>query len=79
MAESSPPLDLAHLQCIMAVLDGLPGGTTLPRAILALEDAMFCCTLALRCGVTLERAREIHRQSVTREETRRLLEEHKPS
>ena len=64
--------DLQHLQRIAAILDGIPGDTDLPHAIVALEDAIVCCTYALRCGVTLERAREIHRRSITQEETRRL-------
>ena len=69
-------LDLAHLQRIVAVLDGIPGGTDLPHAMLALEDAYVCCQVARMSGVSLERAREIHRETITKEETRRLLQEH---
>lgn len=67
-------LDLRHLQCIGKILDGIPGDTTLPRAILALEGAMGCCVLALGAGVSLERARAIHHELTADEETQRLLE-----
>ena len=72
-------LDLAHLQRIAAILDGIPGGTDLPHALIALEDAMVCCTLALQFGLSLERARDLHRENITREESRQLLAEHRPS
>ena len=71
-------LDLAHLQRVAAILDGIPGGTDVPHAILALEDALVCLTLALRFGLSLERARDLHREQITREETRRLFVEHRP-
>lgn len=74
---TEPRLDLAHLQRIQSILDGIPSGTDLPHAIIALEDAIVCLRLALQCVVGLDRAREIHRQSVTAEETRRLLAEHR--
>lgn len=69
-------LDLAHLQRIAAILDAIPGGTDLPHALVALEDAMVVCGLALNLGVSLDSARETHRQAITQEETRRLLDEH---
>lgn len=72
-------LDLKHLQCIGAILDGIPGDTELPRAILALEDAMMCCVIALWAGVSLQRARELHHKKTTHEETQQMLAEHKES
>jgi hypothetical protein len=80
MAKDAEPmtdtvLDLAHLQRVAAILDGIPSGTDLPHALIALEDAYVCCSLALGCGLSLERAREIHQHSVTREEARRMLAE----
>ena len=69
-------LDLAHLQRIAAVLDGIPGGTDLPHALLALEDAYVCCQVALMTGVSLKRAKDLHRETITQEETRRLLKDH---
>lgn len=75
--DTRPRLDLAHLQRVAAILDGIPGGTDLPHAMVALEDAMVCCTLALQLGVSLERARDMHWKQVTKEETRRLLAEHR--
>ena len=68
-------LDLAHLQRIAAILDGIPGGTDVLDAIVALEDATACCILALQLGLSLERARALHREEITREETRRLIAE----
>ena len=56
-------------------MDGIPGDTDLPHAIVALEDALFACQLALHAGVSLDRARELHRETVTKEETKRLLAE----
>lgn len=73
------PLDLAHLQRIATILDALPGDTQLPKALIALEDAYACCYFALQCGISLEKAREVHREEITREETRRLLAEHRSS
>ena len=75
--DPSQRLDLAHLQRIASILDGIPGGTDLPHALIALEDAMVCLTLALRLGLSVKRARELHREQITREETRRLLAEHR--
>ncbi len=72
-----PRLDLAHLQRIGKILDGIPGDTDLPHALIALEDAFVVCSFALQCGVSLEKAREHHWEQVVREETRRLLQEHK--
>ena len=74
--DETPHMDLAHLQRIAAILDGIPGGTDVPHAIIALEDALTLCGLALQLGVSLEGAREVHREAITREETRRLLVEH---
>ena len=59
------PLDLAHLQRVAAILDGIPGGTDLPHAMIALQDALVYCTLALQFGVSLERTREIHLEQVS--------------
>lgn len=70
-------LDLAHLLRIQAILDGIPGDTDLPHALVALEDAFVLCALALTCGTTLDFAREEHRRTITREETRRILAERK--
>lgn len=77
MTDGVHQLDMGHLQRIGAILDGLPGDTDLVHAILALEDAMVCLVLAVRCGVTLEQARRNHWAVIAEEETRRLLAAHK--
>jgi hypothetical protein len=72
-------LDLGHLIRVQAILDGIPGGTDLPHAIVALEDAYALCTLALQTGVSLERAKALQSEAITKEETRRILQEHRRS
>ena len=69
-------LDLAHLQRVVAILDGIPGGTDLPHALVALEDALVMLQIALGAGLSLERARALQHQLLSEEETRRLLVEH---
>jgi len=65
-------LDLAHLIRVAAILDGIPGDTDLPHALVALEDAYAICTMALQFGLSLDHAREEQRRAITEEETRRL-------
>ena len=75
--EQTPRLDLLHLQRIGKILDGIPGDTDLPHAIIALEDAIVACSLGFSLGLTLGRTRALHWEEVTKEETRRLLAEHR--
>lgn len=66
-------LDLDHLRRIRGLLDALPEDIDLGRAIIALEDAQVICAMALQSNLTFARARELEREVVDKEETRRIF------
>ena len=73
-AEEKKQIDLAHLRRIAVILESLPGDLDLPHAMIALEDAYMVCSFAMGTGVSLAFARKAHRDAVTREELKQMVQ-----
>jgi hypothetical protein len=68
--------DLKHHERVAAILKGIPADTDIPHALVALEDAYVCLAIALKTGVSVERACEMNRELI--EEERQRQQKEKP-
>lgn len=66
-ADEDKPLNMRHIRCVGDVLNGIPADTKLTHAIVALEDAMVCCAVGFKLGLSLERIRVLHWELVNQE------------